>query len=201
MSAQQRLIVCSLATAFLGLSFSSHAKDVALTAGSGWNAFDTDREAVRDAGSNDAWADIDNASFERLYFTFTVVTGSSATLSVVDGAFAGNTFSVLNGLALLGNTSAVTALDQNTAPFSSFDQAFADPTYSRGVFSLGAGSYRITGNLTQAGLDGTTPVWATSGAVRVDTVSAVPEPSTYAMLLSGMGMMAYISRRQRRSDR
>jgi hypothetical protein len=194
MSVQHRLILCTVATALVGLAFSAHAKDVALTAGSGWNSFDTDRAAV----GSDAWADIENNSFERVYFTFDVASGDSATLSVVDGAFAGNTFSVLNGLALLGNTSAVTALDQNTASFSTFDQAFADPTYSRGVFNLGAGSYRITGNLTQAGLDGTESVWATSGALRVDVVSAVPEPSAYAMLLSGLGMMVYISRRQRR---
>ena len=193
MSALHRLIFCSLATAQLGLTFPSHAKDVALTVGAGWASFDTDRAAV----GSDAWADIDNSSFERVFFTFNVTADNGATLTVVDGAFAGNTFSVLNGSALLGNTSAVTALDQNTAPFSSFDQAFANPSYSRGIFNLSVGNYRITGNLTQAGLDGTTPVWATSGALRVDTVSAVPEPSTYAMLLSGMGMMVYISRRQR----
>jgi hypothetical protein len=194
MSVPHRLILCTVATALLGLSLSSHAKDLALTAGSGWNSFGTDRDAV----GSDAWSDIQNTSFERLYFTFDVAAGDSATLSVVDGDFAGNTFSVFNGLALLGNTSAVPALDLNTAPFSTFDQAFADPTYSRAVFNLGAGSYRITGNLTQAGLDGTTPVWSTSGALRVDVVSAVPEPSAYAMLLAGLGMMVYISRRQAR---
>jgi hypothetical protein len=194
MSVQHRLIVCTLATALLGLSFSLQAKDVALTADSGWSSFNTDRDAV----GSDAWADIDNTSFDRLYFTFNVAAGSSATLSVVDGGFAGNTFSVFNGLALLGNTSAVPALDQNTALFSTFDEAFADPSYSRGIFNLGAGSYRITGDLTQAGLDGSTPVWSTSGALRVDTISAVPEPSSFAMLMCGIGMTIYISRRQRR---
>jgi hypothetical protein len=194
MSVQHRLILCTVATALVGLSFSSHAKDLALTVGSGWNSFSTDRDALR----SDAWFDLQNTSFERLYFTFEVAAGDSATLSVVDGDFAGNTFSVFNGVALLGNTSAVPALDLNTAPFSNFEQAFADPTYSRATFNLGAGSYRITGNLTQASLDGTAPVWSTSGAVRVDAVSAVPEPSAYAMFLAGLGMMVYISRRQRR---
>jgi hypothetical protein len=186
--------VAALAAA-LGLSLSAQAKDVSLVAGSGWNTFEVDRDAF---GSN-VWSDIANNSFEKLFFTFTVANGFSANLTVLDGAFAGNTFAVFNGNTLLGNTSSVPVVDQDTASFAiSYDAAFLDSTYSRGVFALGAGAYRINGALLQAGVASGTPVFATEGAVKltVQAVSAVPEPSTYATLLAGLLMAAFVLRRK-----
>ena len=193
------LSVTALTTALFTALFTTtaHAKDVNLIAGSGWNTFDVDRDAV---GSS-VWADIANNSFEKLFFTFTVADGFSANLTVLDGAFAGNTFAVFNGAALLGNTSEVACVDQDVATFaSSYDAAFLDAAYSLGVYALGAGSYRINGTLLQAGLASGMPVFATEGAVQltVQAVSPVPEPSSYAMLLSGLLMSAFVLRRKDR---
>ncbi len=196
MSIKTHLVACAWATAVASLALPAHAKDISLIAGSGWNTFDADADAV---GSN-VWADIANNSFDKLFFTFNVANGFTANLTVLDGAFAGNTFAVFNGNTLLGNTSSVPVLDQDTASFSSsYDAAFLDSSYSRGVFALGAGAYRINGALLQAGVAGGTPVFATEGAVKltVQAVSAVPEPSTYATLLAGLLMSAFVLRRKR----
>ncbi len=197
MSLKNHLVACALASAIASLALPAHAKDISLIAGSGWQTFDVDRDAV---GSS-VWADIANNSFEKLFFTFTVANGFTANLTVLDGAFAGNTFAVFDGNTLLGNTSSVATADQDTATFSSsYDTALLDPAYSRGVFTLGAGAHRVNGVLLQAGLASGSPVFATEGAVKltVQAVSAVPEPSTYATLLAGLLMSAFVlSRKQR----
>jgi hypothetical protein len=197
MSLKNHLIVCTLGTAVASLALPAHAKDISLIAGSGWQTFDVDRDAV---GSS-VWADIANNSFEKLFFTFTVANGFTANLTVLDGAFAGNTFAVFDGDTLLGNTNSVTTVDQDTATFaSSYDAALLDSAYSRGVFTLGSGAHRINGALLQAGLASGTPVFATEGAVKLtlQAVTAVPEPSTYATLLAGLLMSAFVLRRKDR---
>lgn len=188
------LIVSLAVFASACVALPSHAKDIGLIAGFGWNTFDVDRNAV----GTSVWADIANNSFEKLFFTFTVDTGFTASLTVLDGAFAGNTFAVFNGSTLLGNTSAVAVVDQAAASFSSsYDSALLDAAYSRGVFAFGAGTYRINGELLQAGLDTGVPVFATEAALSL-TVSPVPEPSSFATLLAGLLMAAFVLRRKDR---
>lgn len=194
MSLRNHFISCALAGITASLALPVHARDANLLADSGWKTFDVDRDAV---GSS-VWADIANNSFERLFFTFTVASGFTASLTVLDGAFAGNTFAVFDGNIPLGNTNAVTAADQDTAGFaSSYDAALLDNAYSRGVFTFGAGAHRVNGTLLQAGLASGTPVFATEGAVRLTSqaVTPVPEPSTYATLLAGLLMSAFVLRR------
>ena len=134
-----------------------------------------------------------------LSFTFTIAAGSLGTLTVVDGSLAGDTFHVTNFGGLLGNTSPVPVTSYASAPDVGYDfnAALADPAFSRGVFSLAAGSYRISGMLDQSVMLGGAPLNSTVGALNLN-VSAVPEPATYALILAGLGMLVTLTRRGRR---
>ena len=138
-----------------------------------------------------------------LSFTFTIGAGQVGTFTVVDAVFAGDTFSVTNAGSALGNTSAVAATTYDSAPNIGLDfsGALANPAFSRGVFMLGAGSYSITGALVQSVTfeiepSVFAPLNTTVGAVSL-TVSPVPEPSVYALLLAGLGLMGTMARRKR----
>jgi len=117
---------------------------------------------------------------------------------VVDGGFAGDSFTLTNFGALFGATSAVAPTTVDTAAEFGydFDAALADARFSNGSFTLGAGSYRIGGALAQSvSFDGA-PLNSTVGALRL-VVSAVPEPGSVALLFAGLGLMASVARRRR----
>jgi hypothetical protein len=114
------------------------AGDVALGIDAQWHAFDVDSFSAVSGGLE--WIDLNDGS--ALHFSF----DGPATLTVVDGGFAGDAFQIFDNGVLLGQTSVAS----NSYPDSivlDFDAALADPRYSRGVFQLGAGSHSITGCL------------------------------------------------------
>ena len=180
-------VATTLAAAFAA---PARADDVSLAANGQWSSFAVD--ALRD--SSLAW--IDDAS-SVLSYTFTIASGFVGTLDVVDAAFGGDTFRVTNFGSLLGSTSSVPLTDIGTAPDLGydFDAAFADAGFSHGSFALGAGTYRISGSLEQSVLIDGTRLDATAGALRLN-VSPIPEPSTYAMLLAGLGVVVLLARRR-----
>ena len=61
----------------------------------------------------------------------------------------------------------------------------------------GVGSTISTGCLGSSGVSGT--VASASGSGGLDQVAAIPEPETYAMLLSGLGLMGFVARRRQRN--
>ena len=173
----------------------AHATDAALLADGEWQLFSVDDQIS--SAYDTRWYDDSNGS--ALSFTFTVGAGMVGTLTVVDGSFAGDTFSITNFGAALGTTSAVAPGTYEAAIDTGydFDAALANPNFSRGVFTLGEGSYSISGQLLQSVTFGGQALNATVGAVQL-TVSAVPEPSTVAMLLAGFGVMGLLARRRTR---
>jgi hypothetical protein len=114
---------------------------------------------------------------------------------VVDAAFARDTFSVTNFGHALGTTSGVATGTTDGPLVFDFDAAFADPAYSRGVFTLKAGTYSIGGSLLKSVLDSGVDLDATNGAVRL-SVSAIPEPSGTALMLGGLAAVALLARRR-----
>lgn len=184
------------------LAAPAFATDLAVTpAGYGqWLQFNVSDFDARSGGLE--WIDFNNSNTPGfgtpLSFTFTIASGFTGKLTVVDGAFAGDTFKVTNFGTLLGHTSPVPVTDYASAADTGydFDAALANASFSRGVFSLGAGNYRIGGLLDQSVTAGGTPLNATVGALSL-TVSAVPEPSTYALMLAGLGMLVTFIRRSR----
>lgn len=182
-----------LAAGFLGCALSAQAADIPLAADGGWNSFDV--SDLLGPGDGLGWIDIDG---DALSFSFTVATGFVGKLTVVDAVFSGDVFSVSANGVLLGNTSA--AVDSYASGGNvgyDYDAALANSDYSRGVYNFAAGTYTVTGALVASAKDEFgQAINATNGALHL-TVSAVPESSTVAMLLAGLGLLTVLRRRAR----
>ena len=181
-----------LLTAALSLAAASaaHATVAPLSAGSGWSTFDVADIIANDGGLG--WIDIGDGS--ALGFQFVVPSGFSGRLTVVDGGFSGDAFSVIANGLLLGTTSApVNSLATNVG--LDFDAALANPDFSRGVFTLAAGTYLLTGALTTSAFDASGALNSTVGAVRLE-VSPVPAPPALATILAGLGALGFVVRRR-----
>lgn len=129
-------------------------------------------------------------------FEFVIPVGFKGTLTVVDTGFSGDRFTVMNGATLLGQTSVATQGDINGAIEFDPETALSNADYSRGVFTLAAGQYSIRGWLSQSALDGSKPLNATIGGIKLE-VSPVPEPASLATLLAGLYLLSvFMARRQ-----
>jgi hypothetical protein len=186
-----------IAAALAVASFGAQASLVNLVADGQWHTFSV--ESTESRTTDTAWIDILANDGSRLSFAFTVAAGFEGTLSVTDTGFKGGTYSVFNtasGSAVsLGTTSAVVPYEIDfSAPFLSVVDAVASSDYSHGMFKLGAGSYVITGELAQSVTLAGDALISDTGALKLE-VSAVPEPSSYALVLAGLGLVAAARRR------
>lgn len=190
-----RHLFASLALAAAFAAFSARA-DVALPGTGVWSSFAVDSLLSAPAPGL-GW--IDDAG-DPLFFAFAIGAGSIGTLTVVDAGFAGDTFSISNSGVALGSTSPVpigafeTAVDIGT----DYAAVLADARFSRGVFTLGTGTYRIGGELAQSVTLGGLPLEATAGGIRLTVTTPVSEPSAIFLLLAGFGVVASIARRNAR---
>lgn len=170
-----------------------------LAADGQWNDFVVSALDAQSGGTE--WIDAADSASPQFgsaqLFSFTIAAGSVGHLTVLDLGAAGDTFNVFNHGALLGSTSAVAQQDFNGAPFTlDTTAALADARFSRGSFTLGAGSYSIGGALLQSvSLDGEA-LNSTAGVLKLD-VSPVPEPATVVSLIAGLLLIAlYCGRRK-----
>ena len=176
------------------LAAPARATDVVLAADGAWHPFAVDSLLAPPAASL-GWIDDGGAP---LAFTFVLGAGTHATLTVVDAGFAGDVFAVTNFGAALGSTSNVPI---GTYPLArdvgtDFGAALADASFSRGIFSLDPGTYRISGRLTQSVLLGDAALESTVGAVRLAVAAPVPEPESFALLLAGLGVIGLMTGRR-----
>ena len=123
-------------------------------------------------------------------FTF-VSDAPGDTLTVTDAFLKGDSFDVYDFGALIGSTSMVPASSSNTT--SDPDAAFADPTYSHGVFALGVGAHDISL------VTSVSPFGGGGAYLRRDpAMASTPEPGTVALLCSmGLTGAGFLARRKR----
>lgn len=177
---------------------------IPVTQDGSWYAFTVDAGSAQSGGLE--WIDSDYdlsggaGDFKALSFTFTVA--DKAILKLVDIYGAGDTYNL--AITSASGTSAytsssVTARDLNDAvlPFNaSFDGAFADSAnFSQLTLTLGAGTYTVTGSLLQSVTEGGVALNSTAGGL---SVTAVPEPSSLALVLAAAGVVGVVSRRRAR---
>jgi len=129
----------------------------------------------------------------------TMVTGSFNDVALGEISFVGN--STVSGLA--GFVSKFTGTFGNQtftfdAPAITFSKVSLYSGNTQSAFSLGE-SFNFA-NLTSGTytlkVSGSVAGGATGGAIAQYSVTAVPEPETYAMLLAGLGVMGAIARRR-----
>lgn len=163
-----------LAAAIAAFAFNAHA--VSISTDGSWNTFDFDA-----VGSS-------LYDFDSLDTSFTFTLNQASLLRVVDAGFSGDQFTIVANGSNLGTTSAPTVQEID----SIFDAATAwnDARFSKGTWNLAAGSYTITGTATLSPFD---------SGIGYLSVTAVPEPESYAMLLAGLGLMGAIARRRNRN--
>lgn len=179
----------TLLAAALALATLSTAQAATLPGNGSWAEFNVDANL---APYSFGWVDESGAP---LSFSVSIAAGQVGTLTVVDTGFSGDRFQVYDGAALLGSTGA--AVNGDSAGAITFDQdlALANPDFSRGTFTLGAGTHVISGLMFQSTTDAFGPLNATIGGLKL-TVSPVPEPATYATLLIGLGLLLGALRRR-----
>jgi hypothetical protein len=154
-------------------ALSINAQAVSMPTDGSWVEFDFDA-----AGSS-----IYDLSSLETAFTFSLAQNS--VLRVVDLGFSGDQFRIFANGNQLGLTS-VPVADFSNQVFDASD-AFANNNYSRGSWNLAAGTYSITG-LTEL-----SPV---GGGYAAMSVTAVPEPDSWAMMGLGLGLMSVVARRR-----
>ncbi len=191
----QRFLIVIWVVAFAG---TAHATTVNITTDGDWFQLDVDEVIAASAGLEwiDAITGPDGYNGDGSVLTFSFTLSTPGVLAVVDAGFAGDEFQLFNGGTPFGFTSDVAQTDISSASNSGsdFDTAFADHTnFSFTEIVLGPGTYNISGMLSQSVLDGSNPLNATLGALRV---SAVPlPPAIWLMSLALAGTFGFARRR------
>ncbi len=112
---------------------------------------------------------------------FSVTTTGTAEVKVTDAFLKGDQFRIFDNNVPIGDTSSVPAAPGTTG---NPDVAFADPTYSHGVFLLGPGSHLISIEVITNPYDG-------GGAfIRIDSLSAAPAMSSAGITLVAIALVA-----------
>jgi hypothetical protein len=190
----RNIIKGMLAAAALTALTSAPALADTLVSGAGWTKafFGFPDTSFQDADGND------------LDFTFTIT--KTTTLLVADGGFDGDEFGVvINGaLPIFTSASVFDGKDVEYCPFTDDQECFTcavydprfDGSFSHGKFVLAPNTYDITGFVLVGGQSGASDIFG-DGAFGI-ALGGVPEPATWAMMLTGFFGLGAVLRRSRR---
>ena len=126
-------------------------------------------------------------------WTFTLLTAGSITF--VDGFLSGDQFTITDFGSAIGSTSLPTV---GTTCTNDITACLNNASISQGTFALAAGSHSINGSVIA-----TPPAPNNTGGggfFRINSIAAVPELSTWAMMLFGFGGIGLAVRRRRRAQ-
>ncbi|MDC8770613.1 PEP-CTERM sorting domain-containing protein [Roseateles albus] len=192
-----RAVAVGALSAFTLAAGLSSAHAATLAADGSWTEFlvNADLTPVNSPNSLDWLLGFDDAS--TAHFTFTIAAGFVGSLTVLDSGISGDRFIVTNKGAALGETSVGVDGDPllEGSSVADFNIALANPSFSRGVYTLQAGNYDISGYLSRSVQLAGSPMNVTTGGLQL-TVSAVPEPTTLASLLAGLSLLSLALRRK-----
>jgi len=172
-----------------GLIANANATTQALTADGQWQEFNVDDLSSISGGAE--WIDLLDSNSPNfgspLSFSFTIDSGHQGKLSVVDAGFAGDRFQIFNNGQSIGFTSAAS----NSTEYSlDFDANLTSSNFSNGIFMLAAGSYTVSGALSET----LQPFNATNGALKLET-SEVPVPGAFGLFAAATYLLAAVRRR------
>lgn len=122
---------------------------------------------------------------------FTLTLTQASYLNVTDAGLAGDSFQVvvrdaLNNVVVNAATSAPGS-DTTTDVGVDFNQALANSNFSHGKWLLGPGSYTVSGTVLTS---------AFGAGVAGLSVTAVPEPTTWAAMVAGLFVVGAVARRR-----
>ncbi|HEY3633581.1 MAG TPA: PEP-CTERM sorting domain-containing protein [Caldimonas sp.] len=144
--------------------------------------------------------------------SYSLIPGSATVGGAVGVTILGDTLTVLGGTCAVAGGCTYTDGRINSSSFGFFFQSSPTAPIYYSLDQLNASDPRP--DRVVAFQDGTTTNWlfsyedgdATTGdfdyndmAVKVESIAAVPEPETYAMLLAGLGAMGFVARRRKSS--
>jgi hypothetical protein len=119
---------------------------------------------------------------------WTITLSGPAVMTVTDVEISGDEFTFFDNGAFLGTTSA--SVPNGSSVGECISCALADPNYSHGSFLLGAGVHNLTGVFNGV---------ITFGDGDFKISSAAPEPSSWAMMITGLAGLGGLLRSRRKS--
>ena len=125
-------------------------------------------------------------------WTFTSVTG--VRVRVTDGQAPGDAFSLFDAGTLVGSTPVVARVAggcNGTGP----DGCYANPIMSHAAFDLGAGAHSLTIRTDVSAFGGGQGYFRADALAAETPVSTVPEPTTWALMGTGIGALGLVRRR------
>lgn len=137
--------------------------------------------------------DLTAGSFSKVY-TFTVASGYTAsiygTLVTTSGDFYGDTYGSVVSSISVSSVSLATTTDTETGEIDGTDWTSTNSSWEFSASNLVSGIYTLT-------ITGTAYTDSTlGGSLTVSETLPVPEPETYGLMLLGLGVLGFITRRK-----